>query len=310
VLSKIDGVWAMFELRETEAQVAAAQATLDQSERDYKYLHTLQERGSAKLKEVDDAKSQVASDRAVLEAAIAIRDRAKERVARLAIVAPFDGAVVAKLVEPGQWVESGTAVAEMITTGSIDAQVFVPERYIGSMQVGQVVSVTIEPLSRRVTGPVTAIIPRATNAARTFPLKVRLDDQAGHLKSGMSVVAHLPICDALPRLIVPRDAVMFSGPDAVVWTAVTAADHAEENAGDSGDAGGSGGDAMPSALPVAVKVLFSITDHYVVQPINGDILEVGAAVVIQGAERLIRNQSLIIDDPADTPDTPDTSDTP
>lgn len=278
VLAQIDGVWARLALREAEARLAAAQANVDQSRRDYGYLQTLQERGSAKPREVEDAATTVASDEAALREAEAAMELAQQRVDRLRIVAPFDGAVIDRLVERGQWVNQGTPVAEVITTGSFDAEVFVPEQYIRLVAVGENVDVTVEPLKMNLAGRVVAVVPSAENAARTFPVKIRLDDPEGVLKAGMSVIAHLPISDAQPRLTVPRDAVLFAGGDATVWVATETAEGPRQ------------------ALAVPVAVLFGVGDRYVVEPL-GATLEPGAAVVVQGGERLIPNQPLMIDSP-------------
>lgn len=277
VLAEIDGVWSNLALKESQAQVAAAKATLEQSRRDYEYLKTLQTNGSAKPKEVDDAATMVAANEATLEAAHAALDLAQQRVDRLKVVAPFDGAVVDRLVERGQWVDPGTPVAQVITTGQLDAEVYVPEQHIGEVAVGEPIDVTVGPLNERVTGAVVAIVPTASNAARTFPVKVRLDDMGGRLKAGMSVVAHLPVSKAGPKLTVPRDAVLFDGDNAMVWVAAEIVEPKQH-----------------VAQPVPVKVTFGVADRYAVEPL-GATLEPGAMVVVQGGERLMPNQPLMID---------------
>ncbi|MCC6680162.1 MAG: efflux RND transporter periplasmic adaptor subunit [Phycisphaeraceae bacterium] len=277
VLAEIDGVWARLALRQAEAQVAAARATFDQSQRDYEYLRKLSEGGSAKPKEVEDARAQVEAGQAALDAAVAMRDEAQQRVERLAIVAPFDGTVVQRLVERGQWVSPGAAVAMVITTGQLDAEVYVPEQHIGKVAVGEQVQVSIDPLKESDEGEIVAVVPLASNAARTFPVKIRLDDRGGKLKAGMSVTAHLPIAEKQMRLVVPRDAVLFSGADARVWTVGPPA----------------GQDQPPSAAPVAVNVLFGTADDYVIEPLGHGELMPGALVVVQGGEKLIPGQGLL-----------------
>ncbi len=281
VLAEIDGVWTRLALEQAEAQVAAAKVTLDQSQRDYEYLRKLANGGSAKPKEVDDAQAKVEANRAALQAAQAMRDEAQQRVERLAIVAPFDGAVVQRLVERGQWVSPGAAVAKVITTGQLDAEVYVPEQYIGQVNVGEQVEVSIDPLDESVQGKIVAVVPLAANAARTFPVKIRLDDRGGRLKAGMSVTAHLPISQKQPHLVVPRDAVLFSGADTSVW-AVMPSDNQKQ---------------PPTAAPVPVRVLFGTADDYVIEPLGDKELAVGGLVVVQGGERLIPGQGLLFEPP-------------
>jgi RND family efflux transporter MFP subunit len=279
VLATIDGVWSRLNLQAADAEVQAAQATLDQSQRDLRYLEALLTAQSAKPKEVEDARAKVQSDHARLDAAIAARNLAGEQVQRLQVKAPFDGIVVRKLAEVGQWVSQGDPVAQIISRGQIDAVIDVPEQWINQVNLGDSVRVTVEPLNAEVQGTVVTVNPFAPNAARTFPVKIRLDDQQGRLKAGMSVVAHVPRSAMHQRLTVPRDAVLFAPDGTSVWTASPL-----ENAG-------------PTAQRIAVKVLFSDHDRYVVEPLAagpGPALTDGTPVVIEGAERLFPMQPLSI----------------
>lgn len=282
VLARIDDVWANLELEAAEARVAAAEATLAQSRSDLTYLEQLAQANSARPREVEDARSQVKADEAALNAAVAERETARHRVERLVVTAPFDGAVVEKLAEVGQWVNPGMPIAQIISTGEIEAVVNVPESLVSLVRVGEPVEVLVEPLGQLVTGNVIAVVPSGGNSARTFPVKVRLNDADGLLKTGMSVVAHLPVGEESPRLTVPRDAVLFSDGGATVWAAVP---------GDSES-------PMPSAVPFRVEVLFGQGDRLVIQPLSslGQELTLSPQmpVVIEGAERLIATQPLQI----------------
>ncbi|MEX1090912.1 MAG: efflux RND transporter periplasmic adaptor subunit, partial [Phycisphaeraceae bacterium] len=283
VLVKIDPVWVQLndqqsraDLQRSKATVLEIEADYDQTQRDRQQLEELLAGGSAKPKEVDDARAAEKAGKARLEAAQAAvlaaqatLDRIATEMQRLQVVAPFDGAVVRKLIEVGQWAAVGTPVAEIVSTGRIDALIDVPERMVNQLAIGRTVEVVIEPLAagaRRVTGKVRAIVPEGVNSARTFPVKIELDDQAGQLKPGMSVVAQVPMGEKTKVLTVPRDAVVAQGMGQVIWANVNG-----------------------KALPIAVEVLFSHGGRYAVQtaPSNaGPPLAPGMQVVIEGAERL------------------------
>jgi len=295
VLARIDGVWTELDLARTRAQVAAAQATLDQSESDLSYLEQLREAQSAKPKEVDDMRAQVASNRANLSAAIAERDRVLTEVERLVVLAPFDGFVTRKITEVGQWVQPGDPIAEVISQGRIDAVADVPEHVIDSVKVGDSAQVGIEPLSLTVRGQVVAVNPDGGNAARTFPVKVKLDDLGGRLKAGMSVTVWLPVGPQEDYLTVPRDAVFYGVDGQSVWVAAPS-----ESKSESKSPGGPG-PPMPKAVRVAVRVLFGGSDRVAVEPMSqsgGKDLADGASVVVEGAEGLKPGQPLIVIPPS------------
>lgn len=280
VLVEIEGVWANLALKSAEAKVAAQRATLDQARRDLAQLEQLATVSSAKPKEVADARAQVETEQALLDEAIAEMDRAREQVERLRILAPFDGVVVKKMAEVGQWVEEGTDVMEVVSQGRIDALIDVPERLINQVRVGDSMTVLLDALSLEVEGEVASVNPSGISAARTFPVKIRLDDRGGELKPGMSVIAMLPIGEKGPRLTVPRDAVLYRGGAASVWAA-QAVD-----------------EATSLAQPVPVRVLFGVGDRMAVEPVipaDTERLAEGTPVVVEGAERLAPGQPLQMD---------------
>jgi membrane fusion protein (multidrug efflux system) len=285
-LARIDDVWAKLAQRTAEADLAQAQARvleetaqLDRARHDARFLDELLASKSAKPKEVSDAHATVAEKTATLAIAKAAVTGAEVRLARcaedlsrLTAVAPFDGVVVRKMTEVGQWVTVGSPVAEIISIGQIDARIDVPERFVNFLSRGMQVEINIDALATTVTAKVASITPRGSTAARTFPVKVRFDDRKGKFKPGMSVTAHIPTGKRQQRLTVPRDAVKRTAQGAVVWTNL-------------------GGKAMS----VGVKVLFGTKDRYVIVPVGvGPPLPSGSKVVIEGAERLFPTQPLII----------------
>ncbi|MBI1335608.1 MAG: efflux RND transporter periplasmic adaptor subunit [Phycisphaera sp.] len=288
VLARIEDVWADLDLEsakasldQANASVLEAQANLKQATSDRKYLEELSARGSATPKELDDARTTEQARAASLEVArarvtqaTAELDRMKTEKAKLVVMAPFDGVVIRKIAEVGQYATRGSQVAEVVSTGQIDAVIDVPERLVNFINDVQDVEVYVEPIQKSVTGKVFALVPDGTAQARTFPVKVRLDDLEGALKPGMSVTAHMPTGEKAMVLTVPRDAVSRSATGSQVWVAVNGI-----------------------ALPIPVDVLFGHGDSLAIKasPANaGPPLMPGMQVVIEGAERLFPTRPLMI----------------
>lgn len=322
VLVRIDPVWAGLERSEAEARLEEAKAALTVAEstaaasrRNFEYLRSIAQTGAARPKEVRDAQDQAESDAASVtraEAAVATSASALntvlERQRRLEVRAPFDGFVVRKHVEVGQWLQPGSPVAEVVSRGDIDAVIDVPERLVNRVVEGAEIVVTVGPLKQEVTGKVRSVVPLGDNAARTFPVKVALDDQQGLLKPGMSVSALIPTEKQIEAITVPRDAVLQTLQGRVVWLAMDPGKAPGSAPGGppggppggapGGGAASSGGadqappaggaPAMPIALSVPVKVLFGLGDRFVVRPLpGGPPLMPGMPVVIEGAERIL-----------------------
>lgn len=285
VMARIDPVWSELAVRESEADLAAARATARRSANELANFERLAAVGSADPQELDDARAVADADAArvlALEAALA---RARESRERVEIIAPFDGTVSKKLTEKGQWLSPGSAVVEVVSRGLIDAVIDVPEQYISSIKKGTPIQVTIDPLNETINGEVVAVNPDGSSAARTFVVKVRIDDRDGLFKVGMSVTARVPVNNEQTYLVVPRDAVQYAQTGPRVWMSVVM----------PGSAPGS----MPQGMPMDVEVLFGDGDVFAVKPqpkMAGMDLRPGMDVVVQGAERLWPSRPLLVAD--------------
>lgn len=283
VIARVDSVWSTLAVEQAQADLASAQATANQSANDLKNYERLKARGSADPQELDDARAKAQADAANVLAYKAALHRAEETRKRVDIIAPFDGTVTAKLTEQGQWLDPGTAVVEIVSRGLIDAVIDVPEQYITQVGKGTEVELVIEALNEVVIGKVVAINPDGSNAARSYPVKVRIDDRAGLFKVGMSVTARVPIRQQQDYLVVPRDAVQYTDNGAQVWMSLVMP--------------GSAPGAMPQAMPMDVDVLFGEGEVFAINPqpkVQGMDLAPGMEVVTEGAERLWPTRPLIV----------------
>lgn len=283
VIARVDSVWSDLAVEQAKADLAAAQATARQSARELKLLEDLKARNAADPNALDDARAQAEADAARVLAVEAALHLAEETQKRVEIIAPFDGVVSAKLTEKGQWLDPGTPVVEIVSNGLIDAVIDVPESIIGQVPKGTDIELTIEALNLTISGKVIAINPDGSNAARTYPVKVRIDDQDGLLKVGMSVTARVPIRSKKSYLVVPRDAVQFGADGSQVWMSIVMPSSAPGS--------------MPQGIPMDVDVLFGVDDQFVVEPkpkMEGMDLMPGMDVVIEGAERLWPTRPMIV----------------
>ena len=161
-------------------------------------------------------------------------DAAKEEINRLedilekhTIKAPFDGYVVAEHTEEGQWIESGRLVAEIVEVNPIEVRVAVQESYIPRLSLQMTAKIDVEAIpSQSFAGTVTAIVPKADEKSRTFPVRVTLKnpqqaDGTPLLKPGMFAKVELPVDQKNHVLLVPKDALVLGGPKPVIYVVVS-----------------------------------------------------------------------------------------
>ena len=278
VLARVDDVWCRFALARSRAQVASTEAKLKcellDLERDRQLLSTR----AVSQSQVESREATVADLQANLDEAKAAAEEESERVTRSTILAPFDGTVVAKHAERGGYVSRGTPIVDVVSRGQIDALLMVPESAINLIQVGQTLPIGIDPLGDEASGKVVSLTPYGPTASRTFPVKVRLDDQAERFKAGMSVTARITTGPQRQALVVSRDAVLVRPDGSTVWVALSA-----------------GQGKTCRVQPVPVTLTARMHDEYAIEPQNGEgrkVLSGGSQVVIEGAERLTPGQQV------------------
>ena len=184
------------------------------------------------------------------------------------IRAPFDGVIIERYVDRGEWISEGETVAVIGKDDVIDIVAQLPEQIIQYVKIGM--QVTAAANGNEFSGTVIAIVPKGDVSTRTFPVKIRTPNQFS-LIEGMSARVTLPNGEIKKALIVPRDAVISKFGQTVVFLAQ---------------------DAKATMLPVQV-IGYEGLDAGVASP----GLKEGVLVVIEGNERLRNGQAVAFKQP-------------
>jgi HlyD family secretion protein len=172
------------------ASVAASQ--LDASRQSLRLL-----REGARAEAVESARAEVAGAQSALDAS-------RATAAELTLVAPVDGVVLGRWAEPGETVAAGETVLTVGRTSRPYTRVYVNERVLPRIRVGQRLTATLDGLpGRPFPGRVVSINDKAEYTPRIalteteradllFGVKVELSDPAGALKAGLPVTVTLP----------------------------------------------------------------------------------------------------------------------
>ncbi|MDE0283729.1 MAG: efflux RND transporter periplasmic adaptor subunit [Gammaproteobacteria bacterium] len=214
-------------LRTTPLQLSlqAAQARLKEAQARSKLAGTRLERyrglieGNAiSRQELDEARYEFDAWEGRIETLLAEIASIRFDIERSTIRAPFNGVVVARHTEVGQWSEAGSRVLEVLSTDTQEVHVDVPEKYFNGLKSGVNVNVTFDSMpGREFTAYIRAIIPRADPRARTFPVKLRLREPSTEIGAGMIARAVFPIGESVPGTLVPKDAIVRLGDNTMVF---------------------------------------------------------------------------------------------
>jgi RND family efflux transporter MFP subunit len=209
VIVQLDDRLAEMQLAQFEAAVAQARASLDEAVRLRDEALRLGEDQVIPATEIEARRSEVQIAQARLEVAVAERETAAERVERHRIVAPFDGVIARRLTEAGEWVQTGTAVAELVAVDDLWLDVQAPQRLWPRLDEDTEVDVVVDALDgASFTAQVAARVPVSNPDARTFLLRLVLPEADADITPGMSARARLRLTTDADALLVPRDALI------------------------------------------------------------------------------------------------------
>lgn len=296
VIARLRDTRAEMEVRRSQAELAARRASLaersadlDRTRRDLVRIDELQLRGSAAQTELEDrrtavniAEARLAISEAELAAAEAGLELMQDRLERLTVSAPFDGVVVTKRTELGQWIRQGDAIIEIVGLDQIEARLFLPESLIAGLtpttSASLDVRVRISATGEVIAAPIAGVIPESDPLSRLIPIRMRLENSGHKLRPGMSIAGLVPTGTQEPSLTIHKDAVLRDDAGEFVYY----------------DAGG-------SAAVARIQSIFPLGDRVAVRSAT---LRPGMAVITEGNERLTPGRPLaIVDSPGAPPRT-------
>jgi RND family efflux transporter MFP subunit len=194
VLAAIDNKLFELAMRQQEGQLSEANARLTEAELDYNRKKQLATSGAISQADVDVAKARYQSlvdQVAVAQTRVAI---AYEDLADTQLVAPYEGSVAVRHVEPSQQISPSTAIFTIQGSDALEVSVLVPESMISQIQTGDKVAVDVF-INRKRQSLSGQVFERGNQAQRAnaFPVTIALNqninndsEQSGALQSGMS----------------------------------------------------------------------------------------------------------------------------
>ena len=213
-LVTMDGVLKSKDLQSRRAQREEVLAELSRVQRELGRMQRLYEQNTVAEQEYEKVKFLASALERRAESLAAEISRIQEELRMLVILAPFDGVVLSRMSNLGEWLSSGSPVAELARDDVVDILVNVPVNVALGLELGLVVRGSAAGLELE--GRVQAVVPRGDVSTRTFPVKVRLPNEHGLLE-GMEVRMYLPTGQRHEGLTVPRDAVVPSPMGQVIF---------------------------------------------------------------------------------------------
>jgi RND family efflux transporter MFP subunit len=263
-----DSTQLALRIESAKAELAEAQVLQAQADSDLDRQRKLFAINSVSEKAFEDAKFKAEGARNRVRSLEASLSALEKQLTSRKIRAPISGYVVKRHCLVGQWLGEGQPVVTLVVPDPILFKVPVPERYISSINRGDTAQVSFDALpASSFQGKISAIIPRADDASRTFPVRIEISNPEGLIKPGMLGRATLPTGELRKAVLVPKDALVFTAAGTAVYTVI---------------------DQKANFVPVKTGA-----EHGSLIEADGD-LKPGLDVVVRGNERLRPGQSVTI----------------
>ena len=206
-----DGVLSLDEYDKADAEADEARARLNEKK--------------SVLKEYQAGPriEKIKQERANLQAAEEKIKIIEDDINRAVIRAPFNGYIIKKETEVGEWLEKGDPAVVLIASGPIKVEVHVPQSHFNSVKLRSSAQIILEtygnpPTQITYKGKVIEKIRLGDTLSRTFPVRIKVSRPGSELAPGMLVRVELATSKTKNKtLYVPKDALVRTPKEISVW---------------------------------------------------------------------------------------------
>lgn len=206
ILVALNDTMLRAQLRQQEASVASAKATLAEAEAALGRSRELQAKGYLSQASLDTATARQQTAAAQLAAADASRNETVARLGQAAIRAPVSGLISRRSVTKGQIVSAGAELFRIVRDGRLELDAEIPESDLLSIQAGMPATVTSDQVGQT-TGTVRIVTSEVNTQTRVGLARISLAPGGG-FRSGMFARAQISAGDR-PAPTIPTAAILY-----------------------------------------------------------------------------------------------------
>jgi membrane fusion protein (multidrug efflux system) len=185
-LLKLETQYLALDLKRADAEVARARAAAAEAERDFRRKEELVAKDSVSRAAYDRSQSGYQTAQAGVEAAVAARDLARQRLADALLRSPITGVVAERRADAGERLGDSSVAFVIVQTSPIKLRFRLPERYLAQVREGQRVRATVDPYpGETFEGRVTLVGGVVDPSTRTVAVETELANRDGRLSPGL-----------------------------------------------------------------------------------------------------------------------------
>ncbi|MBO9543771.1 MAG: efflux RND transporter periplasmic adaptor subunit [Caulobacter sp.] len=206
VLVQLNSAVLAAQLRQQDASVASAKATLAEASAALNRSRELNAKGYLSQAGLDTATARQGTAAANLAAAEAARGETAARVAQTSVRAPVGGLISRRSVTKGQIVSAGSELFRIVRDSRLELDADIPETDLAAVKAGMPAKIYSEKLGEA-TGRVRIVTSEVNAQTRIGTARIALSSMGG-FRPGMFARATIDAGDQ-PALVVPSASVLY-----------------------------------------------------------------------------------------------------
>lgn len=135
---------------------------------------------------------------------------AQSRVSKKTIKAPFSGVLGIRMVNLGQYLESGAKVAPLQSLDPIYVDFWLPQQALAQVAAGQLVKIRAEGQAEPFEGKINAVDAVVDEATRNVRVQATIPNPDERLRAGMFVNAEVPLPQKEHHVVLPATCVQYA----------------------------------------------------------------------------------------------------
>ena len=217
LLARLDGTDAVLERDAARAALAAARSNLQTAQEDLARYVRLVKIGAISRLAYDHQRDQVAAAQATYQQAQRQYELRDNQLRYTDLRADHDGVITAVDAEVGQVMAEGQTVMSLAWSDGREVYIDVPENRIGELSGARRISVSLWGASRTYPGAVREKSASADPATRTFLVKIAILGPGPEVRLGMTAGVRVADAADSKELLIPMTALYHRAAQTAVW---------------------------------------------------------------------------------------------
>jgi multidrug efflux system membrane fusion protein len=210
VLAVLDPERYELDMEASTAELRKARDNLSKSKAEYERQQRIFEEGAGAQRNVEVSEYRFKAARSAVDYQVATLDQSKRNLRKTTLLAPYEGTIAWRSVQPNEEVAVGQEILKINASGKMEVQLAVPETSIDRVHIDDLATVTFSTLPEAPANGRISYIGSAAVKANAFPVKVLLLDPNENVKPGMTAEANLitKVENQQPGYMIPLQALL------------------------------------------------------------------------------------------------------